>query len=88
MKFQVVLLGVLFCLAAQAGNRATQGAAPAMNQSAPTAQGTLIDCVDEQDGHYVLLDDQMVKLTNLQSVGSDQEVFAKHLGRMVRVRRD
>jgi hypothetical protein len=86
MKFQVVLPGVLFCLAAAAGNKPSQVDAPAMNQSAPTAQGALTGCIDEQDGHYVLLDDHMVKITNLQSAGSDKEVFAKHVGRMVRVR--
>jgi hypothetical protein len=42
--------------------------------------------MDEQDGQYVLLDDQMKKITNLRSAGSDKEVFAKHLGRRVQVR--
>jgi hypothetical protein len=38
----------------------------------------LTGCIDEQDGHYVLLDDQMLKITILQSAGSDKELFAKH----------
>jgi hypothetical protein len=81
------LPGVLFCLAAEAGDKPSKAAAPAMDQSAPTAQGSsLTGCIDEQDGHYVLLVDHMVKITNLQSSGSDREVFAKHMGRMVRVR--
>jgi hypothetical protein len=85
MKFQVVLPGVLFCLAAQAAGQPGQGA-PTPKQSASKAQQSLTGCVDEQDGQYVLLDDQMLKITSLQSAGSDQEVFAKHLGRKVQVR--
>jgi hypothetical protein len=84
MKFQVALLGVLICMVAQtAGNRSQS--TPTPSKSAPTAQQSLTGCIDEQDGHYVLLDDQMVKITSLQSAGSDQEVFAKHLGRKVQV---
>jgi len=86
MKFQVVLPGVLFCLASGAGDKPSQVDAPSMDQSAAMAQGSLTGCIDEQDGRYVLLDDHMVKITNLESAGSDREVFAKHVGRMVRVR--
>jgi hypothetical protein len=84
MKFQVVLLGVLVCMAAQAAGKPSQGV-PAINQSAPEAQQSLTGCVDEQNGQYVLLDDQMVKITGLQSTGSDREVFAKYVGRKVKV---
>jgi len=83
MKFHVVLVGVLFCLAAQAASKPNK--APLGNQSAPKAQHSLTGCIDEQAGQYVLLDDQMAKIASLQSADSDQEVFAKHLGRMVRV---
>lgn len=84
MKFQVVLLGVLFCLAAQAGGKPSQGA-PTQNKSGSRAQQSLTGCMDEQDGQYVLLDDQMLKITSLQSASSDKEVFAKHLGHKVQV---
>ena len=77
MKLQVLLLGVLFGLAAQAASKP--------GKAAPRAQQTLTGCIDEQAGQYVLLDDQMVKIANLQSAGADKEVFAKHLGHKVRV---
>jgi hypothetical protein len=84
MKFQVVLLGVLICLAAQAAGRPGQGATT--SESVSTAPQTLTGCVDERNGQYVLLDNQMRKIARLQPAGPDKEVFAKHLGRMVKVR--
>jgi len=84
MKVRVILLGVLFCLAAQAVGKPGQGA-PA-TKSVPAAQQSLTGCIDEQYGQYVLLDDQMLKITNLQPAGSDKEVFAKYLGHKVQVR--
>jgi len=72
MKLSFVVPGILFCLAAQATGQSTQQ--------------SLTGCVDEQDGLYVLLDDQMLKIVNLVSAGSDKEVFAKHLGHKVQVK--
>ncbi|MGB7759502.1 MAG: hypothetical protein WBL61_06720 [Bryobacteraceae bacterium] len=85
MKFRVVLLGVLICLVAQAAGKPSQGV-PTMNQSDSKTQQSLTGCIDEQDGQYVLLDDQMRKITSLQSAGSDKDVFAKYVGSMVQVR--
>lgn len=85
MKLQVVLMGVLFCLAAQAAGQPGQSASKA-TKAGPAAERTLTGCIDEQDGHYVLLNDQMLKITGLQSSGADEEVFAKYLGSMVQVK--
>jgi hypothetical protein len=84
MKFQVVLLGVLFCLAAPAAGIPNQGVAT--DKSVSRAPQSLTGCVDEQGGQYVLLNDQMRKIASLQPAGPDKEVFAKHLGRRVRVK--
>jgi hypothetical protein len=84
MKFRVVLLGALICLVAQAAGKPSHGV-PTMEQSASKVQQSLTGCIDEQDGQYVLLDDQMRKITRLQSAGSDKDVFAKYLGSMVQV---
>lgn len=84
MKFQVVLLAVLICLAAQAAGKPNQGATT--DKSDSRAQQSLTGCMDEQAGQYVLLDNQMRKIVRLQPAGSDREVFAKHLGRMVQVK--
>jgi hypothetical protein len=74
MKFNAILLWVLFGLASCLAS-----------QAAPGAQRPLTGCIDQQNGQYVLLDDQMLKITGLQSAGPDREVFAKFVGRMVRV---
>jgi hypothetical protein len=84
MKFQAVLLGLFACMLMQAGSKPNQAAQT--GQPAPVVQQSLTGCIDEQKGQYVLLDDQMVKITDLQSDGSNQEVFAKYLGRMVQVK--
>jgi hypothetical protein len=84
MKVQAILLGALFCMAAEVAGNPSQGAPTA--KSAPVVQRSLTGCVDEQFGQYVLLDGQMLKITNLQSTGSDKDVFAKYLGHEVQVR--
>ena len=62
----------------------------AHKKSAPkkSTQQSLTGCVDEQDGNYLLLDDQMLhKLADLQAVGAGNEAyFAKHLGHKVTVK--
>lgn len=85
MKVQLLMLGVLFCLAAQAAGNPGQ-VAQVPDKSNSVAQQSLTGCIDEQDGNYVLLDAQMLKIVNLQSAGSDKEVFAKHLGHNVQVK--
>jgi hypothetical protein len=83
MKYQMVLLGVLIGLTPQAGSKPSQGATT--NQSAAETRQSLTGCMDEQNGQYVLLDNQMQKIVGLQSAGSDREVFAKYVGRKVQV---
>jgi hypothetical protein len=81
MKFRLAVLGVTICLAAQA---AGQQGVP--NKSDSSKEQRLTGCVDEQGGHYVLIDDQMQKITDLQSSGSDDAWFARYMGHEVRVR--
>jgi len=48
---------------------------------------SLTGCVDEQDGHYILVEDQnLTPVANLEADGFPQEGFAKHLGHKVTVR--
>lgn len=84
MKFQAVMLGILACLGAQAS--VSKPSRVPVYQAASKASQSLTGCVDEQSGQYVLLDDQMQKITNLQSAGSDPEVFAKRVGQRVLVK--
>jgi hypothetical protein len=84
MKFQVVLVGALFFVAAQSAGKAGQD--NRTNRFIQAAQQTLTGCVDEQFGRYILLDNQMVRFASLQSAGVEKDVFAKYVGHKVRVR--
>ena len=91
MKVQIVLLGVLLCLAAPSRQTGELAVAGRQSQDAPRSkvaavQQSLTGCIDEQFGQYILLDGQMMKIAGLQSAGSDNEIFAKYVGRRVQVR--
>jgi hypothetical protein len=91
MKSQVLLAGLIatFALSAQAASPASpQQTQKKSGSKSKPAQQSLTGCVDERDGRYVLLDDQMLhKIADLQSVGAEPEaVFAKHLGHKVIVK--
>jgi len=48
---------------------------------------SLTGCIDEQNGHYVMIDDRTLDpIANLQAEGFDTEDFAKHVGHKVTVR--
>jgi hypothetical protein len=85
MTFQIAMLGLILCLPVQLAGKPVQDS-PTPSKSAPKAQRSLTGCIDQQDGQYVLLDDQMLKIANLQSAGSEKEVFAKYVGIKVQVR--
>jgi hypothetical protein len=58
-------------------------------QAKPEPKGptSLTGCVDEQDGHWVLVNDQtMAVIANLAADGFPTEAFAKHVGHKVTVR--
>jgi hypothetical protein len=63
-------------------------AAPQSAKARPAAKSSLVGCVDERDGQYVLTND-----TNLQptarlkpAAGSPEDNFAKHVGHKVKLR--
>jgi len=84
MKIPALLMGVVLCLAPHAVN--ARGQDDPIKRADPQTKQSLTGCVDQQYGQYVLLDDQMVKITALQSSGADQNIFAKFVGRKVTVR--
>jgi len=48
---------------------------------------SLTGCVDEQNGHYVMVDDRTLDpIADLQAEGFETEGFAKHMGHKVTVR--
>jgi hypothetical protein len=84
MKVGIVLLGVLFCMAANIAGQPSRSVST--SKFVPVAQQSLTGCIDEQFGQYILLDGEMQKIVNLQSAGPEKEIFAKYLGHKVEVR--
>jgi hypothetical protein len=79
MRNVLGLLMLVVCVAA---------AAQQPDKTRPAAKASLVGCVDEHDGQYVLTND-----TNLQptarlkpAAGSPEDNFARHMGHKVKVR--
>ncbi|HLK68799.1 MAG TPA: hypothetical protein VKU19_35455 [Bryobacteraceae bacterium] len=59
---------------------------PAPSKAKESA-ASLTGCIDEQNGHYVMVDDRTLEpIADLQAEGFEQEGFAKHMGHKVTVR--
>ena len=89
----VILLAATFANAQSimlAGNAAAQeqNKQEKSEKSARKKTGaSLTGCVDEQEGHYVLVDDRtLTPVASLEADGFPTEAFAKHLGHKVTVR--
>jgi hypothetical protein len=71
---------------------ALSGFAAQEQKQSPKSEGrekvtALTGCVDETEGHYVLVDDRNLSpITRLEADGFPTEAFAKHLGHKVTVR--
>jgi hypothetical protein len=78
--------------AARAGTPPAPGAAAQDKQPQPKSGSqekttALTGCVDESEGHYVLVDDRNLSpITRLEAEGFPTEAFAKYLGHKVTVR--
>jgi len=87
-KIAVLIAGAL-CLISGSGLAQTQGQSRT-ERKAPakkTSQASLTGCVDQQDGQYVLIQEQSRELiANLEADGFPTEGFAKHVGHKVTVR--
>jgi hypothetical protein len=52
-----------------------------------TAAASMTGCIDEQDGHYLLLDERTRDpIAHLEADGFETEGFAKHVGHKVTIR--
>jgi hypothetical protein len=80
----LVLITVVFSFGVQSAEKPKEDT-PLANKTATRVKKFLTGCVDEQDGQYVLLDEQLGRITKLQSGGSDDETFARYLGSKVQV---
>ena len=83
----MILIGL--ALSAMTGVAAEQSKQPAKQKKQPDGktQASLTGCVDEQDGQYVLIQEQSRSLiAQLEAEGFPTEGFAKHVGHKVTVR--
>jgi len=91
-----VWLAVIVAILAVPGYAAGAGTQPAAavseqkqqpKSASPEKETALTGCVDEKEGHYVLVDDRNLSpITRLEAEGFPTESFAKHLGHKVTVR--
>jgi hypothetical protein len=85
----LMLLGTVLGIAstsayAQTGSKQEEKKAPPKSKG---ATASMAGCVDQQDGHYVLIDDRSREpIANLEADGFETEGFAKHVGHKVTVR--
>lgn len=91
MKYQILLLGALFCLGPAApaqttsqNTKSTQQSANRIKRAAIAGQQSVTGCVDQQNGRYVLREEQSSQLISLQSTVTDNDsAFARFLGHKV-----
>lgn len=77
MRIVIVLVAAALAAGAQT--------APKKKKSAPAAE-TIVGCVDQKDGAYILTDDRQIgKVAALEPDGFDRENFAKHVGHKVKL---
>jgi hypothetical protein len=78
------VLAVTLQCSANAAQSKEQSKKPAKQEQKTT---TMTGCVDEQQGHYVLVDDHsLARVADLEADGFPNEGFAKHMGHKVTVR--
>ncbi len=87
----ITLTFPLFAALLSAQTIPSAGSTSVQDKKAPsgsTSKGaSLMGCIDEQDGHYVLIDDRkLTPIANLEADGFPTEGFAKYLGHKVTVR--
>jgi hypothetical protein len=70
-----------------AAGPADQKQEPKKESKAKSNSASMTGCVDEADGHYILINDRTrAPIANLEAEGFPVEGFAKHLGHKVTVR--
>ena len=78
------------CVAASKSGSAQDGQKQKQDQKqskAKSSAASLTGCIDEQDGHYVMLSERTRDpIADLQAEGFETEGFAKHVGQKVTVR--
>lgn len=82
-----LLTAVFICAQSTTSAAAAAQSEKQQPKSASKTGAALTGCVDEENGHYVLVDDRtLTPIASLEADGFPQEAFAKHLGHKVTVR--
>jgi hypothetical protein len=80
-------LPAIFAVLALTGYAAAQEQKQQPKSASKEKVTALTGCVDEKEGHYVLVDDRSLSpIASLQAEGFPTEGFAKHLGHKVTMR--
>ena len=84
----LTVLAVLVPSAALSAAQAPDSQKKATGRQENAASGaSLTGCVDEKEGHYILVDDRSLNpMADLEADGFPTEGFAKHVGHKVTVR--
>jgi hypothetical protein len=81
------VLGVLASSASLLAAQAPAGQKEQTGKKKAAPDSSLSGCIDQQDGHYVLVDDRNLSpVADLEGDGFATEGFAKHMGHKVTVR--
>jgi hypothetical protein len=82
-----VVLAIVVPSAALSAAQAPQSKKKTTAGKKSSSGATLTGCVDERDGHYILVDDRGLNpMADLEADGFPTEGFAKHMGHKVTVR--
>jgi hypothetical protein len=84
----LTVFAVLVPASALSAAQAPEGGKKAETDKKQVAAGSsLTGCVDEKEGHYILVDDRNLNpVADLEADGFPTEAFAKHVGHKVTVR--
>jgi len=83
----LAMLGLLGAWSLTAAQNSSPSDPKQQRKEAQKSTASMTGCVDEEDGHYILIDDRTrAPIANLVAEGFPVEGFAKHLGHKVTVR--
>jgi hypothetical protein len=87
LRILAVLVAISAAVSVCPAQRADSQKKTADSTKKAAAGASLTGCVDEKEGHYVLVDDRNLEtMANLEADGFPAEGFAKHVGQKVTVR--
>lgn len=87
LLFTLTIFAVLAPATALAAAQASNSGQKAPGKKQAASGSSLSGCVDQKEGHYILVDDRNLSpVADLEADGFPTEGFAKHVGHKVTVR--